>query len=452
MRQRPVGAEDIPRPDGGADALLPQKRGAREQEDAFAVRVSLPMILYPERMQQREYVGVLRSIADGKLFVAQDGVAHVRPEFFGLCAVEPEGVPSLRKQLAGQPVPVDVARLRAAGIVHMRSGDHEVLRFERLVCLGLWIEQSPDGDHGMHILFVQRVEILRHIVIVGVEVGIALVLPPEPILHHRVQGNVLLAIALRDSGDLVERYIAVLGLEETVSPLGQHRRMTGQVAVLVDDGVHLRAVEEVVVDRFAGHGAEGDFGGKAIVDVGEGRRVPHQPITLARYQQRNCDVGIVLTQFDGRAAVVEHTALMLPKTVEGLDRNGREAVGDAVGALAVHLRRLIGAGNAVSLAQQIVAVHRAKGQIAALKAERHFDLVRANLRCFSVLCELEGSAWAGLAGVEHPRLRSGLRSCIGPGQHVDRRSAADRNVQRLGPHRGMHSLRRLLSGCRFQTG
>jgi hypothetical protein len=47
-------------------------------------------------MQQRKHVGVLGAVADGKLFAAQDGIPHVRPNLFWLGAIEPERVPSLR--------------------------------------------------------------------------------------------------------------------------------------------------------------------------------------------------------------------------------------------------------------------------------------------------------------------------------------------------------------------
>jgi hypothetical protein len=109
MRESPIAAVDIARPDGGADALLAEECGARKQKDALAAVFRLPVILHAERMQQRKDIGVLGAVADGKLLVAQDGVAHVRPELFRLGAIEPEGVPSLRKQLAGQAVPIDVA-------------------------------------------------------------------------------------------------------------------------------------------------------------------------------------------------------------------------------------------------------------------------------------------------------------------------------------------------------
>ena len=85
------------------------------------------MILHAEGMKKRKDIGELRAVADGKLLVAQDGVAHVRPKLFRLGAVKPEGVPSLRKQFAGQPVPINVARLRAAGIIDMSAGDKDVL-------------------------------------------------------------------------------------------------------------------------------------------------------------------------------------------------------------------------------------------------------------------------------------------------------------------------------------
>ena len=124
------------------------------------------------------------------------------------------------------------------------------------------------------------------------------------------------------------------------------------VAVLVENGVDLRAVEEVVIDRLAGDGSQLQLKRKAIVEVGERRRVPHQPVALARNQQRDRDIGVVLAQLDRGAAIVEHAALMLAQPVERFRDRGRKAVRDAVGVIAIELDRLIGARDAVAFVQQ----------------------------------------------------------------------------------------------------
>ena len=52
---------------------------------------------------------------------------HVRPIFFGLGAVEPECIPSLRKQLADQIVPIEIAGFRIRRVVNMGIRHVQVL-------------------------------------------------------------------------------------------------------------------------------------------------------------------------------------------------------------------------------------------------------------------------------------------------------------------------------------
>jgi hypothetical protein len=87
----------------------------------------------------------------------------------------------------------------------------------------------------VYVFFVQAIEILRYVVIVGIEDWVALGLPPEPVLHYCVERDMLLAIALRDPANLVERNVAILRLKEAVSPLRQHGRMAGHGAVLAEN-------------------------------------------------------------------------------------------------------------------------------------------------------------------------------------------------------------------------
>ena len=102
-----------------------------------------------------------------------------------------------------------------------------MLRHQGLEVLDFGIEQAPDGDHGVDVLVVQGLQFAGHIGEVGIEDGIAFGLPPEPILHHRVQRNMLVAIALGDPENLVLRDVAVLRLEEAVGPLREHGCVAG---------------------------------------------------------------------------------------------------------------------------------------------------------------------------------------------------------------------------------
>src|ERR1039458_2516368 len=154
VAQAPVGAVDVSRPDGGTDALLAQKRRPRKQKDTLTRVLGFPMILHAKRMLERKDVGEFSAIADCELTAAQDGIAHVRPIFFGLGAIKPEGVPSLRQQLAGQMLPVDFARLGVGGVVDVRASRELVFCIQNLVRFGFRSEQAPYGDHGVYVLFV----------------------------------------------------------------------------------------------------------------------------------------------------------------------------------------------------------------------------------------------------------------------------------------------------------
>ena len=90
------------------------------------------------------------------------------------------------------------------------------------------------------------------------------------------------------------RTVAVFGLDVAVAPERKERRVAGEVAVVVDDGVELGAVEEVVVDGVGGEGVEVGFEGEAVVEVGEGGGVPEDGVALGGEEQRDGDVGVVL--------------------------------------------------------------------------------------------------------------------------------------------------------------
>ena len=125
--QRPPAAVHIARPHRGAVALLAHEGRAGEQEDALLRIGLLPALLDVAGVQQGKDVGVFEAAADVELFIAQDGVADVRPCLFGLGAVEPEGVPPLGEELADKLIPEKVRGGGVGGIVDLRAGNIEAL-------------------------------------------------------------------------------------------------------------------------------------------------------------------------------------------------------------------------------------------------------------------------------------------------------------------------------------
>src|SRR5581483_11436240 len=103
--------------------------------------------------------------------------------------------------------------------------------------------------------------------VVGVENRIALLLPPEPVLHDRVQRNMLGAVAVRNIQKLLCGDIPVLRLKESIRTSRQKRSVSRQVSILMDDLVHLRAKDQVVVNVAAGVGCEAELQREAIVGV-----------------------------------------------------------------------------------------------------------------------------------------------------------------------------------------
>jgi hypothetical protein len=54
--------------------LLAEKCGTREQKDALARVLRLPVILHTEGVRKRKDIGEFRAVADGDLAAAEDGV------------------------------------------------------------------------------------------------------------------------------------------------------------------------------------------------------------------------------------------------------------------------------------------------------------------------------------------------------------------------------------------
>src|SRR6185312_10552890 len=121
-----------------------------------------------------------------------------------------------------------------AGVIYVGLRDIQVSRRELLVVLGLGIKKSPHGEHRVYVLLVQLLELAGHIWEVVIKDRIAFELPPKPVLHDGVEGNVLLAITAGDSKNLVLRNVTIFRLKEAIGPFREHRRVPSQVAVLVN--------------------------------------------------------------------------------------------------------------------------------------------------------------------------------------------------------------------------
>ena len=156
--------------------------------------------------------------------------------------------------------------------------------------------------------------------IILVEDVLALAIPPEPVLHDVIDGNVQLAVFPRDPQNFFLRLVAVLALPEAIGPFAEHGRLPGQLAVGGDDLVKIGAVEKVVVDVVGHFGTDVQVIRKAVIEPAARVVVPENAIALARNQQRDRDIGIVLRNVDRLAAIVPDARLVLAEPVEGLAR------------------------------------------------------------------------------------------------------------------------------------
>ena len=162
VRRAPIGAVDISRPHRGADALLAEKCGAREQEDALALGCPPSSDPAPRGCACNGKTLVnsaplpmaicwLRRIASPMCGQYSSGSALSSQNASHPCA----------KQLAGQVVP---SRCRAPRGWWRRRRAHPApvrcFASRSLVGFGLGIEQAPDGDHRVHVFLVQGLEIL----------------------------------------------------------------------------------------------------------------------------------------------------------------------------------------------------------------------------------------------------------------------------------------------------
>src|SRR5664279_1600079 len=115
---------------------------------------------------------------------------------------------------------------------------------------------------------MEEFEFRRHVGEIRIEYRIAFCFPPKPFLNDSVQWYAVFAIAMRDSKNFILREVAVLGLKESIRPQREHGRMPRKVAVLMDDLVHFRTKNEVVIDGVSGQRTQVQFEREAIVDIG----------------------------------------------------------------------------------------------------------------------------------------------------------------------------------------
>ena len=167
-------------------------------------------------------------------------------------------------------------------------------------------------------------------------------------------------------------------------------------AVLVDDVVHLGAVEDEVVDAVAGDGVEGELEREAVIDVGVGGGVPDDAVAFGGDEEGDGYVGVVLGDFDGGAAIVEHAALVLAEAVEGFGGVGPEAVDDVEGGVVVEGDGVVGAGDAVAFAEEGLVVGCGEGEVAAGEGDGGGEGGGFEGGEFFVLGELKGCTFAGL--------------------------------------------------------
>src|SRR6185437_11091484 len=144
------------------------------------------------------------------------------------------------------------------------------------------LEERPYRDHQVEILSVQLINHSLWVGIILVEDELSLAIPPEPVLHDIVDRDVQLAVLLCYAQDFILRFITVLALPESVSPLAEQRRLTGQLAVTGDNLVELRPVEKVVIDHIGDFGSDVQVIGKSIIKAAASRAVPENAVAFAR--------------------------------------------------------------------------------------------------------------------------------------------------------------------------
>ena len=205
--------------------------------------------------------------------------------------------------------------------------------------------------------------------------------------------------------------------------------MPGELAVLMDQRVDLRAVQRIVVNGIGGIGCELQLGGETIVEPGTRGRVPEDRRSVGGNQQRHRHIGISLRQFHHGPAIIEHAVLVLSQPVQPLLCIQEEPFARAVEILAVRLNAIVPSGFAVGFGNQRVARGILKRQQAAIYVEydaQHrgrdggFLIVAHKIEC------------GRLALLDEPGFRGRGAPGLAPaGDYVNQRRAADGNANHL---------------------
>ena len=199
-------------------------------------------------------------------------------------------------------------------------------------------EVRPHRNHQVKIVLVKVFHHPRRVGITRlVKHRLAHGVPPKPILHDVVNGDVQFAVFVRHAKQLFLRAVSVFALPKAVRPLAEKRRRAGQFAISRYDAVELGSVKKVVVHLIGYFRAEIERAKKAVVEAAPRGMVPENAIAVARQKERNANVGVVLRNIHRFPAIIPYPCLVLAKPIKRFVRTPqfREEF-YAVGRLAIH--------------------------------------------------------------------------------------------------------------------
>src|SRR5580765_2413081 len=115
---------------------------------------------------------------------------------------------------------------------------------------------------------VVLMEVVNHpfwVGIVLVEDRLAHGVPPEPVLHNIIEGNMEIAVLVCNIQNFFLRIIPVLALPVTIGPFAKERRRAGQLTISGYNLVEIRAVNKKIIHRVRYFRAEIEGVDKAII-------------------------------------------------------------------------------------------------------------------------------------------------------------------------------------------
>ena len=130
---------------------------------------------------------------------------------------------------------------------------------------------------------------------------------------------------------------------------------------------------------------------------------------------------------------------MLAEAVDGFGLVGREAIGDAVGLLAVQGLGRVGARERAAFAEEVFAGEGGEGEVAVVEGERDGDRGGLQRGADAVLGEVKVCARAGLRGRKEPRLRELWVAAVGARDDVDDGVRADGDAHGFGAYGGVEA-------------